>query len=398
MKSLKNLYKIGHGPSSSHTMGPAKACQIMLERFKDAVSFKVILYGSLALTGKGHLTDKIIELTFAPKKVEIVFDYLTYCSYHSNTLDIIAIMDDGSEHMERFYSIGGGTLEIKGGKHYLEEDIYKENNFKEIEEYCKTKNIDLVEYVIENEGSNIYDYIEKIYNQMEETIKVGLNKEGLLPGKLLVKRKAKKIMESPLKDKNLEYIRKVYAYAYATSEENASGGVVVTAPTCGSSGLIPSIIFAAKDEYGFSKEKLMNALLVASIFENVVKENASISGADAGCQAEIGVACSMGAAAYAYLLGATTHQIEVAAEIALEHHLGLTCDPVLGYVQIPCIERNAVCSIRAINAAELAIFIDSENKVSFDMVVETMLETGHDLKEGYKETSLSGLAKEFTSE
>ncbi len=395
MKSLRNLYKIGHGPSSSHTMGPAKACKIMLDSFPDALSFKVTLYGSLALTGKGHLTDKVIESTFAPKKVEIVFDYLTYCSYHSNTLDIIAVMPDGSEKMERFYSIGGGSLEVKGGKNYLEEDVYKENNFKQIQEYCNKRKMNLVDYVVENEGSEIYEYIEEIYNQMEKTIEEGLKKDGLLPGKLGVKRKAKKILETPLSDQNMEYIRKVYAYAYATSEENASGGIVVTAPTCGSSGLIPSLIFAAKDQYGFSKERLMDALLVASIFGNVVKQNASISGAEAGCQAEVGVACSMGAAAYAYLLGASTHQIEVAAEIALEHHLGLTCDPVLGYVQIPCIERNAVCALRAINAAELAIFIDSENKVSFDMVVETMLQTGRDLKEGYKETSLGGLAKEF---
>ena len=398
MKSLRNLYKIGHGPSSSHTMGPAKACQIMLERYPNAKSFKVILYGSLALTGKGHLTDKVIEQTFAPKEVEISFDYLTYCSYHSNTMDIIAILEDGSEESLRFYSIGGGSLEIKGGEKYLEEDIYKENNFKQIKEYCYKNKIDLVEYVLENEGQDIYEYIEKVYDQMVSTVKEGIKKEGVLPGKLQVNRKAKKILETPISDSNMEFIRKVYAYAYATSEENASGGVVVTAPTCGSSGLIPGLIFAAKGQFGYSKKKLMDALLVASIFGNVVKQNASISGAEAGCQAEIGVACSMGAAAYAYLLGASIHQIEVAAEIALEHHLGLTCDPVLGYVQIPCIERNAVCALRAINAAELAIFIESDNKVSFDMVVETMIQTGRDLKEGYKETSLGGLAKEFKGE
>jgi len=375
-------------------MGPAQACRIMLERFPDAKAFKATLYGSLALTGKGHLTDSIIRQTLAPKEVEVSFDYFTYCSYHSNTLDITAVLDSGDVTL-RFYSIGGGSLEIKGEDKYLEADVYPENSFKQVAAYCTEHDMNLVEYVLEREDEDIYAYVSEIYDRMEQTIEAGLNTEGYLPGKLNVKRKAKKIANTQLADPNMDFIKNVYANAYATSEENACGGIVVTAPTCGSSGLLPAVIFGARAKFGFSKKKLVNALLVASVFGNLVKQNASISGAEAGCQAEIGVACSMGAAAYAYLLGASIYQIEVAAEIALEHHLGLTCDPVLGYVQIPCIERNAVCALRAINAAELAIFIESENKISFDMVVETMLQTGRDLKEGYKETSLAGLAREF---
>ena len=394
MKSIKNLFKVGHGPSSSHTMGPVKAVQVFLERYPNAKSYKVILYGSLALTGKGHLTDKMVKEEFGSHPVEIEFDYLTFCSYHPNTMDIIGIYED-REEMLRFYSIGGGSLEIKGEGKYQENDIYPENTFKHIKEYCQKHKCTLVDYVVEHEGEEIYDYLDEIFTSMKNTIKKGIETEGMLPGNLNIKRKAKSIFETKVSDQNLEFNRRVYAYAYATSEENACGGFVVTAPTCGSSGLLPAILYGAKKAFSFSTKKIIEALMVASIFGNLVKENASISGAEAGCQAEIGVACSMGAAAYAYLLGASINQIEIAAEIALEHHLGLTCDPVLGYVQIPCIERNAVCAIRAIDAAELAIFLEKDNKISFDMVVSTMIQTGKDLKDTYKETSLGGLAKEF---
>lgn len=395
MKSLRYLYKIGRGPSSSHTMGPVLACQVFLKRYPDASSYKIILYGSLALTGKGHLTDKMMLEEMKPHECSIEFDYLTPCEYHPNTLDIIANYQDHSESL-RFYSIGGGSIEIEGEGKYQEEDVYPHNSFKEIKEYLEYNKISLIDYVHEFEGYAIDEYLIKVYNQMENTILTGLGKDGYLPGDLHILRKAKEIIGSAVGDPSLDFNRKIFAFAFAASEENASGGVVVTAPTCGASGLLPAVLFGAKTEHDFSVFKMAKALMVAGIFGNLVKENASISGAEAGCQAEIGVACSMAAAAYAYLLGAKIDQIESAAEIALEHHLGLTCDPILGYVQIPCIERNAVCAIRAINSANLVVFIPpNENKISFDMIVKTMLQTGKDLKETYRETSLGGLAKEY---
>lgn len=395
MKSLRYLYKIGHGPSSSHTMGPVLACQIFLKRYPDALRYKIILYGSLALTGKGHLTDKMMLKEMEPHPCELEFDYLTPCPYHPNTLEIIGYYENREERL-KFYSIGGGTVEIEGEGKFQETDIYPHNSFKEIKEYMELNNMTFSEYVHSFEGYEIDEYLVLVYQQMEKTIQEGLNKEGLLPGELQVSRKAKEIYDSLVSDNSLEFNRKIFAYAFAASEENASGGMVVTAPTCGSSGLLPAVLYGAKEEHGFSVFKIVEALMVAGIIGNLVKQNASISGAEAGCQAEIGVACSMAAAAYAYLLGASIDQIESAAEIALEHHLGLTCDPILGYVQIPCIERNAVCAIRAINSANLVIFISpKENKISFDMIVKTMLQTGKDLKDTYRETSLGGLAKEY---
>ena len=396
MQSIKYIYKIGHGPSSSHTMGPCKAAQVMMERYPDADHFKVILFGSLALTGKGHLTDKIIRDTFESISNEIVFDYLSECTYHPNTLDIYAYKNNEEIGMHRFYSIGGGSIEIDGEGKYVEEMIYPFKTFTETRKYLEENGLTIPEYVLQVEGEGIIDYLTEVYNRMKTTIKSGLAKTGKLPGSLGVERKANSIMNKFFIDGSMILNKKIFAYAYAVSEENASGEVVVTAPTCGACGVLPSVLYGLQKEYQFPLEKIIEALMVAGLFGNVVKNNASISGAEAGCQAEIGTACAMTAAASAYLFGLCLDDIEQAAEVALEHHLGLTCDPIDGYVQIPCIERNAVCALRALDSAKLVQFMgDSEHKISFDMVCKTMLETGRDLHEKYRETAEGGLAKEY---
>lgn len=396
MQSLKYLYKVGHGPSSSHTMGPSKAASVMMERYPNANNFKVTLFGSLALTGKGHLTDKIIIDTFGEFPCEIKFDYLTECTYHPNTLDIFAYEDDKLVGSHRFYSIGGGSIEIDGEGKYVEEMIYPHKTFTEIRKYLEENEMSIPEYVVLVEGEEIKDYLLEVYNRMKSTIKSGLAKSGKLPGTLEVERKAQQINKKFVMDTSMVLNKKIFAYAYAVSEENASGNIVVTAPTCGACGVLPSVLYGLQKEYQFSVDDIVNALMVAGLFGNVVKNNASISGAEAGCQAEIGTACAMAAAASAYLFDLCLDDIEQAAEVALEHHLGLTCDPIDGYVQIPCIERNAVCALRALDSAKLVRFMgDSEHKISFDMVCKTMLETGRDLHQKYRETAEGGLAKEY---
>ena len=396
MQSIKYIYKVGHGPSSSHTMGPSKAVEVMMERYPNANNFKVILYGSLALTGKGHLTDKIIIETFGNLPCEIKFDYLTECNYHPNTLDIYAYLNEEQIGMHRFYSIGGGSIEIDGEGKYVEEMIYPLKKFSHIRKYIEENNLSIPDYVRQIEGDGIEEFLLDIYGKMKACIKSGLVKTGQLPGSLGVHRKAKEIYDKFFIDGSMILNKKIFAYAYAVSEENASGNIVVTAPTCGACGVLPSVLYGLQKEYQFPLEKIIEALMVAGLFGNVVKNNASISGAEAGCQAEIGTACAMTAAASAYLFGLCLDDIEQAAEVALEHHLGLTCDPIDGYVQIPCIERNAVCALRALDSAKLVQFMgDSEHKISFDMVCQTMLETGRDMHQKYRETAEGGLAKEY---
>lgn len=395
MKSLKDLYKKGYGPSSSHTMGPVKACLIMKERYPSSLRCEVTLYGSLALTGKGHLTDIVCKRTFAPLECEVKFDLKSKCDYHPNTLDITAFLPNNTTKTLRFYSIGGGSIEIEGEDKVIEKDVYPHNSFDAIKEYISKNNMSLVDYVYKYEDKDIYDYMLDIYNSMKDCICRGLNKEGKLPGSLEVDRKAKQIYYRTV-NKSADINRRIFAYAYAVSEENASGNEIVTAPTCGSCGLIPSILLAFQEKYKYKNEKIIDALMVGGLIGNLVKQNASISGAEAGCQAEIGTACAMGAAAICYLLDGNIDQIEQASEIALEHHLGLTCDPVAGYVQIPCIERNAICALRAVDCAKLVTLLQpGTNKISFDLVVKTMLQTGKDLRSGYRETAKAGLAKEY---
>lgn len=397
MKSIKEIYKIGYGPSSSHTMGPSKAAEIFKKRYSDASKYEVELYGSLALTGKGHLTDYIIYEVLGYENTTINFNYLIELPEHPNALTFRAFQNEKHVGEMTVFSVGGGDIIIKGEGCTVAEDIYPHQNFEQILTYCKEKNIRLYEYVIEHEGHEIYEYIEKVYTVMEEAIDRGLNKTGVLPGELQVHRKAATLFNKSIHSEPEEIREKriVSAYAFAVNEENASGGKVVTAPTCGASGVIPAVLKYNELKTDIPRKKILNALITAAVIGNVVKENASISGAEAGCQAEVGTACAMAAAAHAELYYLELEQIEYAAEIALEHHLGLTCDPVLGYVQIPCIERNAVGALRAIDASNLSYFIHNSRKISLDTVIKTMFETGKDINKKYRETSEGGLAEYY---
>lgn len=393
MKSLKELYKIGRGPSSSHSMGPAYAADIFQKKYPDADCYKVIGYGSIALTGEGHGTDRVLKKTFV-KPVEVVFDGVTRM-IHPNTLDLFAYKDGKEIGYTRVLSVGGGSIHFEGIKDEETPDVYPEKSFDEIKAYCEAREISIPEYVREREGDEIFEYLGEVWHQMKSTIKEGLAADGILPGGLNITRKAKllykqkHIDESPETKEN----RLVCAYAYAVSEQNADGGIIVTAPTCGASGVVPAVMKYEQDKHKLSDEDIINALATAGVIGNLVKTNGSISGAECGCQAEVGTACSMAAAGLAELFGMDLNQIEYAAEVAMEHHLGLTCDPVLGLVQIPCIERNAVAAMRAINALSLANFLTNTRKISFDLIIETMLETGRDLHARYRETSEGGLAK-----
>lgn len=398
MESLQQLYKIGHGPSSSHTMGPEAACKYVLKKHKNIKKIKVVLYGSLALTGKGHLTDYIILKTLKNVETEIAFN-IDKIMKHPNAMEFY-VYNENDELIDTIvvYSVGGGSIEIEGVEKTLaNEDVYPFKNFDEIKKYCKDNNMTLAELVYKFEHPGIKDYLRSIRYVMEGAILNGLSKTGELPGGLHVQRKAKQLFGSKTDDEqaNTHELRTVSSYAYAVSEENASGGLIVTAPTCGASGVLPAVLAYEKLAKNLSDDELIDALAVAGIIGNVIKTNASISGAFAGCQSEVGSACSMAAAAVAFINGQSIDEIEYAAEIALEHHLGLTCDPINGLVQIPCIERNAVAALRAMDAAKLANFLRGTRMVSFDTVVKTMLETGKDLNEKYRETSTGGLAKNF---
>ena len=398
MQSLQELYKIGNGPSSSHTMGPKRATEIFRNKNSEADKFKIVLYGSLALTGKGHLTDKIIRDTLQGYETEIIFDENTPCEVHPNTFDIAAYKNGIELQKWRVYSVGGGTFRIEGKEEVVFEEKYPQKNFEEIKEFCREKNIDLYEYVYMYEGNErISHFLDEIWHTMQNTIKRGLNTSGNIPGKLKLTRKANEIYNRKyeFENENMKQVRLLSSYAYATAEENASGGVIVTAPTCGACGVLPAVLYYMKEEKGISDDRIIRALAVAGVIGNVVKTNASISGAECGCQAEIGTACSMAAAAAAYIMGLDIDRIENAAEVAMEHHLGLTCDPIYGYVQIPCIERNAVAAMRALDAANLSVLLDKHKKISLDLVVETMYETGKDLQSHYRETSEGGLAKKY---
>lgn len=387
MKSIKELYKIGRGPSSSHTMGPEKAALYFKNKYKNSDSFKAILYGSLSMTGKGHLTDWILKKILG-KDTEITFDNNTTVS-HPNTFVLEAYKDNKLIGKDEFVSIGGGDIIINGLSD-IKDDIYPFKTFNDIKEYSIKNNISLENIVYKFEGNEIKEFLNQVYDKMIESINNGLNNDSIIPGSLKLKRKAKLIFNSS--ESNNDDKKRIVAYSYAVSEENASGGIVVTAPTCGSSGVMPSCLYYYQNKYNIPKNKIIDSLAVAGLFGNVVKENASISGALLGCQAEVGTACSMAAAALAYLNNEDLFMIESAAEIAMEHHLGLTCDPVNGLVQIPCIERNAVASLRAIDAQYLSSLPIYPERISFDDVVLSMYETGLDLHPRYKETSKGGLA------
>ena len=394
MESLNQLYRIGCGPSSSHTMGPEKACILFKEKNADADSFKAILYGSLAKTGKGHCTDSVIINTLAPIPCEVEFDYLKNDIEHPNTMDLFAFKDGEQVDFIRVFSVGGGRIEFEGSKSATEPIVYNLSTFKDIKAYCKEKKYRLWQYVDEVEGEYIWDYLATVWETMKDAVERGIEDEGILPGGLEVQKKAKYLynMEHIGESAETRENREVCSYAFAVSEQNASGNRIVTAPTCGASGVVPAVLYYMQHKHGFTDRDILKALATAGLIGNLVKTNASISGAECGCQAEVGTACAMAAAALGELFGLKRGKIEYAAEIAIEHHLGLTCDPICGLVQIPCIERNAVAAMRAINAVNLASFLSETRKISLDNVIETMKKTGLDIHAAYRETSEGGLA------
>lgn len=396
MQSLKKLYKVGIGPSSSHTMGPQYAAEYINSTYPEADFVKVILYGSLALTGEGHGTDKALSTTLKAEN-EIILNTDEKDLPHPNTLDFFVYKDSEEIAKVRAMSIGGGEIRIEGVPAVTAPEVYPQKNFEEIKDYCLMHHLRLSDYAAKFEGEEIFPFLKSIWERMKLTIREGLYHEGILPGGLEVERKAKYLYAQRHMDETPETRenRLVCAYAYAASEQNAGGGMITTAPTCGASGVLPAVLYYMQEKKGFTDFEIAKALAAAGIVGNVVKQNASISGAEAGCQAEIGTACSMAAAALAELHFMDLDQIEYAAENAMEHYLGLTCDPVCGLVQIPCIERNAVAAMRAINALSLANFLTATRKVKFDTVVDTMYQTGKDLMHKYRETSEGGLAANY---
>lgn len=399
MKSIKELYRIGTGPSSSHTMGPRKAAELFLSRHPEAARFEVTLYGSLAATGKGHMTDAAIKETLQPAApVTIVWQPKIFLPFHPNGMKFVSF--DNEERLTEewiVYSVGGGALAEEGERSGIETpDVYEMNSMTEILNWCERTGKNYWEYVKDCEENDIWDYLAEVWRAMKAAVERGIDAEGVLPGPLNLRRKASAyyIKASGYKA-SLQSRGLVFAYALAVSEENASGGVIVTAPTCGSCGVVPAVLYHLAKTREFSDIRVLRALATAGLIGNVVKHNASISGAEAGCQAEVGVACSMASAAANQLFGGSPAQIEYAAEMGLEHHLGMTCDPVCGLVQIPCIERNAYAAARALDANLYSSFTDGIHRVSFDKAVAVMKETGNDLPSLYKETSEGGLAKDY---
>lgn len=392
MESIKEIFKIGNGPSSSHTMGPKRAAEIFYNRNTNADHFRVTLYGSLAHTGKGHMTDWIIEKTI-PKKTEIIWKFDESLLLHPNGMLFEAFdKKDGKLDEWEVYSVGGGSIIDKDSK-VERKNIYQQKTMADILQELETNGGTFWEYVVRNEGKEVFGHLNKVWETMKEAIKRGLDAEGTLPGVLKLPRKASAYyVKAQMQNKFAEDDTYLFAYALAVSEENAAGGEVVTAPTCGSSGILPAILYLFSKNYKFNDDRIIRALATAGLIGNLIKENASISGAEVGCQGEVGTACSMAAAAATQLLGGTIYQIEYAASSGLEHHLGLTCDPIAGLVQIPCIERNAFGAQRALDAALYAIHSDGRHFVAFDNVVEVMEQTGHDIPSLYRETSKGGLA------
>ena len=396
MKSIREIYKIGKGPSSSHTMGPERAAKHFKTKNPEADSFKVILYGSLSKTGVGHGTDRVIRDVLSPIKTEIVFSKEDLTDFHPNTMDLFAYKAGAQIDELRIESIGGGDIRIPGQSLLDTPDIYPENSFAEIADFCKWRYIErLSDYVELNEGEGIWEFLGEVWQTMKQAIADGLSTTGILPGGLKVQRKAKSLYEQDTQDLSpaLQEFQAIAAYAYAVAEQNADNGTIVTAPTCGACGVLPAVLKYAQDTKGFTDAQIIRGLATAGIIGSLTKRNASISGAECGCQAEIGTACSMAAAALAELYEQNLDQVEYAAEVAMEHHLGLTCDPICGLVQIPCIERNAVAAMRAMNACNLSYFLTGSRNISYDMVCRAMHETGINLNHRFRETSEGGLAK-----
>ncbi len=395
MESLRHLYRLGIGPSSSHTMGPVYASKYFLQQYPDATHYKVVLFGSLAATGRGHGTDRALEEAFGYRELDIEWNFTT-TTVHPNTLDMYAYNGTETIGYAQIYSVGGGEIVVAGRPADPHRQVYHEKSFAKIKSICQERGIRLWQYVLEQEGEEIYQHLDKVWQAMNDCIDKGLATDGVLSGGLGVVRRAKKL--SCALDKETERLhenRTVSSYAFAMAEQNASGGLIVTAPTCGACGVLPAVFRYYYEQEQWDMDTIYHGLMTAGLVGNLIKTNASISGAQCGCQAEIGSACCMTAAGLSEMLGQSLDEIETSAEIALEHHLGLTCDPVEGLVQIPCIERNAVGAMRAINAASITTFLADSTKVSLDTVINTMYETGKDLSENYRETASGGLAKNY---
>jgi len=377
-------------------MGPRRAALMFLERNRLAAKYTVTLYGSLAATGKGHMTDTAILNVLGPvAPTTILWEPKVFLPFHPNGMMFESFNDNGEKQQSwTVYSIGGGTLANEDFNELKTSEVYEMQTIQDIQNWCQRTGYSYWEYVEQCEGEDIWEYLAEVWSVMQDAIQRGLEAEGILPGGLGIRRKASDYLirakgyGSSIKSRGM-----VYAFALAVSEENASGGKIVTAPTCGSCGVIPAVLYHLKDTREFRDSRILRALATAGLFGNVVRTNASVSGAEVGCQGEVGVACAMAAAAASQLFGGTAAQIEYAAEMGLEHHLGLTCDPVCGLVQIPCIERNAFAAARALDANTFSNFSDGRHRVSFDQVVEVMRQTGNDLPSLYKETSEGGLAK-----
>ncbi len=395
MESLSELYRTGRGPSSSHTMGPERACRLFLDRNPSADRFRAVLYGSLAKTGQGHGTDRVIKATFAEIPCEVIFDFEATDLPHPNTMELFAEREGQEMDHIRVISVGGGRIRTVGEEMGTAPTVYPHRSFEDIATYCRENDLRLYEYAEQVEGAALTAHMEHVWETMKQSVRAGLLAEGILPGGLNVQRKAKHLFGQQHIDESAETRenRMVCAYAFAVSEQNAAGETIVTAPTCGASGVLPAVLYYQQKKRGYSDRDIIHALETGGLIGNLIKTNASISGAECGCQAEIGSACAMAAAALAELFGLDMGKIEYAAEIAIEHHLGLTCDPICGLVQIPCIERNAVAAMRAINAVSLASFLSDTRKISLDKVIHTMKETGLDIARAYRETSEGGLAK-----
>lgn len=394
MQALKELFKIGKGPSSSHTIGPERICRFVKEKYPSGYNFKVVLYGSLAMTGEGHGTDRVIKEVL--NEVEIVFDTKTGNLPHPNTMDVEVYKEGQLVTKIRALSVGGGSVKIEGVEFVAPASIYKEKNFSEIKKFVLDKGLKLYDYAYLYEP-DLKEYLKTVWAVMKKSVEDGLSKEGILPGGLKIIKKAK-YLYSQGGDGEISELRRnrlVSSYALAVAEENADNGTIVTAPTCGASGVLPAILYYYYKDVGFSEEKIIDAIATAGVIGNVIKTNASISGAECGCQAEIGSACSMAAAAICELYDLSVDQIECAAEVAMEHNLGLTCDPVCGLVQVPCIERNTMAALRAISAFGIAYYLADMRKMSFDAIVKTMYETGKDLNSKYLETSIGGIAANY---
>ena len=398
MKSIKDLYKIGTGPSSSHTVGPRSAAKEFLGRYPDAASFRVTLYGSLAATGKGHMTDVAILETLLPHaKVDIVWEPQIFLPFHPNGM-LFEAFDEAGNKIGNWtvFSIGGGDLAEEGAAPRVKDEVYDMHKMTDILNWCRRTGRTYWEYVEQCESSDIWDFLAEVWKTMRESVERGLDREGVLPGPLNLRRRANSYFVRATGYKsNLQSRGLVFAYALAVAEENASGGTIVTAPTCGSCGVVPAVLYHLQKSRDFSDSRIYRALATAALIGNIVKHNASVSGAEVGCQGEVGVACAMAAAAANQLFGGSPAQIEYAAEMGLEHHLGMTCDPVCGLVQIPCIERNAYAAARALDSNLYSAFTDGDHRVSFDRVVEVMKQTGHDLPSIYRETGEGGLARDY---